>query len=56
MCACWLPVPSTHPTQISLRMFRAGKYQFIYITPEMASVSIDRLRALQQAAVRCREC
>ena len=29
-----------------------GKYQFVYITPEMASVSIDRLRALQQAAVR----
>ncbi|PRW18345.1 putative ATP-dependent DNA helicase [Chlorella sorokiniana] len=27
-----------------------GKYQFVYITPEMASVSIDRLRALQRAA------
>lgn len=30
---------------------RAGKYQFVYITPEMASVSLDRLRALQRAAV-----
>ena len=31
---------------------RAGKYQFVYITPEMASVSLDRLLSLQRAAVR----
>lgn len=29
----------------------AGKYRFVYITPELAAVSIERLRALKNSAV-----